>query len=57
LATGVSLTRVLGPQHFPSDVLVGGVAGWLIGPYVFQKHHVYHAPRALRAKHAHGDWQ
>ena len=57
LATGVSLTRVLGQQHFPSDVLVGGAAGWLIGHYVFQKHHVYHAPRALRAKHAHGDWQ
>ena len=57
LATGVSLTRVLGQQHFPSDVLVGGAAGWLIGHYVFQKHHVYHAPRALRAKHANGDWQ
>jgi membrane-associated phospholipid phosphatase len=52
VASGVSLTRVLGQEHFPSDVLVGGTAGWLIGHYVFQKHHVYRASRALRAKHA-----
>ena len=52
VASGVSLTRVLGQEHFPSDVLVGGTAGWLIGHYVFQKHHVYHTSRAPRAKHA-----
>ncbi len=39
LATGVSLTRVLGQQHFPTDVLVGSAAGWLIGHYVVQSHH------------------
>jgi membrane-associated phospholipid phosphatase len=39
LATGVSLTRVLGQQHFPSDVLVGSAVGWLIGRYVYHKHH------------------
>jgi membrane-associated phospholipid phosphatase len=38
-ATAVSLTRVLGQQHFPSDVLVGATAGWLIGHYVVKKHH------------------
>jgi membrane-associated phospholipid phosphatase len=38
-ATGVSLTRVMGQQHFPSDVLVGSAAGWLIGHYVVQRHH------------------
>jgi hypothetical protein len=38
-ATGVSLTRVLGQEHFPSDVLVGSAAGWLVGHYVFNKHH------------------
>jgi len=38
LATGVSLTRVLGRQHFPSDVLVGSAVGWLVGRYVFHKH-------------------
>jgi membrane-associated phospholipid phosphatase len=39
LATGVSLTRVLGQQHFPSDVVVGSAVGWLIGRYVYRKHH------------------
>jgi membrane-associated phospholipid phosphatase len=38
LATGVSLTRVLARQHFPSDVLVGSAVGWLIGRYVYRKH-------------------
>lgn len=36
LATGVSLTRVLGQEHFPSDVLVGSAAGWLAGRYVYK---------------------
>jgi hypothetical protein len=39
LATGVSLTRVLGQQHFPSDVLVGSAFGWMVGHYVYRKHH------------------
>jgi membrane-associated phospholipid phosphatase len=34
LAAGVSITRVLGQEHFPSDVLVGSACGWLIGRYV-----------------------
>lgn len=42
-ATGVSLTRVLGQQHFPSDVLVGSAAGWLLGHYVV--HHRRHVER------------
>jgi hypothetical protein len=40
-ATGVSLTRVLGQQHFPSDVLVGSAAGWLVGHYVYKHRHRY----------------
>lgn len=39
LASGLSLTRVLGEQHFPSDVLIGSATGWLIGHYVFRAHH------------------
>jgi membrane-associated phospholipid phosphatase len=39
LATGLSLTRILGRQHFPSDVLVGSAVGWLVGRYVYHKHH------------------
>ena len=38
-AAGVSATRVMGQQHFPSDVLVGSAAGWLIGHYVYRAHH------------------
>ena len=38
-ATGVSISRVAGQQHFPSDVVVGSAAGWLIGHYVFKHRH------------------
>lgn len=34
LATGVSAARVLGREHFPSDVIVGSGVGWMIGRYV-----------------------
>jgi membrane-associated phospholipid phosphatase len=37
-ATSVSFTRVLGREHFPSDVLAGSSVGWLIGHYVVKKH-------------------
>jgi membrane-associated phospholipid phosphatase len=56
VASSVSVTRVLGQEHFPSDVLVGGVAGWLIGHYVFEKHHPHHetkaGTKALRSRRA-----
>ena len=39
LATGVSFSRVFAEQHFPSDVVVGSAAGWLIGHYVYRAHH------------------
>lgn len=38
-AAGVSALRVLGHNHSPSDVLVGGAAGILIGTYVYREHH------------------
>jgi membrane-associated phospholipid phosphatase len=38
-ATGVGLTRVLGRDHFPADVLVGGALGWLIGHSVVKHRH------------------
>lgn len=44
-AGSVSVTRVLAEQHFPSDVLLGAVSGWLIGHYVFKAHH-----RAITAR-------
>lgn len=39
LATAVSASRVLGGQHFPSDVVVGAAMGWLIGRQVYRAHH------------------
>ena len=39
MATGVSVSRILGQEHFPSDVLVGSAAGWLVGHYVYRRHH------------------
>jgi hypothetical protein len=49
LATSVSLMRVLGQEHFPTDVLVGGAAGWLIGHYVFKKHSAHPLTKRLAA--------
>jgi len=37
-ATAVSVTRVTGRDHFPSDVLVGGGIGYLVGGYVYRHH-------------------
>lgn len=39
VATGVSVTRVLGQEHFPTDVLVGSATGWLVGHYVYRRRH------------------
>ena len=38
-AAATSLTRVLAEKHFPTDVLLGSAAGWLIGHYVVRAHH------------------
>ena len=38
MATGVSVTRILAREHFPSDVLVGSAVGWMIGRYVWRHH-------------------
>ena len=38
-ASAVSLARVTGRKHFPSDVVVGSALGWLIGRQVYRAHH------------------
>ena len=38
LASLVSLSRLSGQQHFPSDVLAGSALGWFVGRYVFKTH-------------------
>ena len=43
-AAGVSATRVLGQEHFPTDVLIGGAGGWLIGHFVYRAHHHHDIP-------------
>jgi membrane-associated phospholipid phosphatase len=50
MASGVSVTRVLGQEHFPTDVLIGGAAGWLIGHYVFKEHQLRHVRKQRREK-------
>lgn len=35
----VAASRVVGRQHFTSDVIVGSAMGYLIGRYVFRAHH------------------
>ncbi|HXX14989.1 MAG TPA: capsule assembly Wzi family protein [Candidatus Eremiobacteraceae bacterium] len=39
LASSISMARITGKQHFPSDVLVGSVVGWYVGKYVYRAHH------------------
>jgi membrane-associated phospholipid phosphatase len=38
-ASAVSLARVSGRKHFPSDVAVGGILGWMIGRQIYRAHH------------------
>lgn len=39
VATGVTASRVMGKEHYPSDVVIGSAIGWLIGREVYRKHH------------------
>ncbi|HYM79482.1 MAG TPA: capsule assembly Wzi family protein [Candidatus Dormibacteraeota bacterium] len=39
MASAVSFSRVHARQHFPSDVLVGSVLGYLISQNVYRRHH------------------
>jgi hypothetical protein len=38
VATGVSVARVTGRNHFPSDVIAGSAMGWLIGRQIYNRH-------------------
>jgi membrane-associated phospholipid phosphatase len=38
-ASAISLARVTGKQHFPSDVFIGGTLGYLIGRDVYRTRH------------------
>lgn len=43
LASAVSISRVTGRRHFPSDVLVGSALGWAVGRMVYRRHHAEQA--------------
>jgi len=45
LATGVSIGRVTGENHFPSDALVGSVIGYSVGGYVYHHHSAFYTPK------------
>ena len=47
LAMAVSASRVTGRDHVPSDVLVGGTIGYLVGGYVVDLHSSYSPGAAL----------
>lgn len=40
-ATAFSAARIVGHQHFPTDVLVGSALGWYMGRQVFRSHSHY----------------
>ena len=39
MASAVSFSRVHARQHFPSDVLIGSVLGYLVSQNVYRRHH------------------
>lgn len=39
LASAVTVTRVTGRDHFPSDVFIGSTLGWWIGRQAYRAHH------------------
>jgi hypothetical protein len=39
LASAVSVSRVTGKDHFPTDVLAGAAIGWFVGQHVYRAHH------------------
>ena len=48
-ATTVSVTRVTGLKHFPADVAVGGVVGYVVGGQIFRRYsHFFQARQYKR---------
>lgn len=47
-ASSVSIARVLGHQHFTTDVLVGSALGWYTGRQVFRTHSRYSAAEVAK---------
>jgi len=47
MASAVSFSRVRARQHFPSDVLVGSVLGYLVSQSVYGRHHNAEVPGGM----------
>ena len=47
-ASGISIARIVGHQHFATDVLVGSALGWYTGRQVFRTHSRYSATEIAR---------
>jgi membrane-associated phospholipid phosphatase len=47
-ATGIGAARIIGHQHFATDVLVGSALGWYLGREVFQTHSRYTSAEMAR---------
>jgi len=47
LASAVSVSRLSARQHWFSDIFVGGATGFLLGRYVYKKHHDPELPAVL----------
>jgi hypothetical protein len=39
MASAISVSRLTGKQHFPTDVLIGSAIGWFVGQHVYRAHH------------------
>jgi len=39
MAAAVTASRVMGKEHYPSDVVIGSAIGWLVGREVYRRHH------------------
>src|SRR5437660_641036 len=46
IASAVSLSRITSRDHFPADIFIGSVAGYLIGRQVYAAHHSSELPGA-----------
>lgn len=56
-AAGISLSRVKAEKHFPSDVFVGSLTGYLIGREIYNTRHDSDLDRDFGTfEHQHADW-
>jgi membrane-associated phospholipid phosphatase len=49
LGTGIGFARVVGRDHYPSDVIVGGALGYLLGGYVYRQRSQFYQKGPLKA--------